>query len=84
MGLYPNIPHNVGLRSLKEARDKREQKKLLQRTSWQMAEFVSKNNFFEFNNQIKQRISGTAVGTTCAPTYACVLTDKVKKEFLKT
>ena len=28
MGLYPNIPHNVGLKALKEARDKREQKKI--------------------------------------------------------
>ena len=74
MGLYPNIPHNVGLRALKETRENR--KKLLQRTSWQMAEFVSKNNFFEFNNQIKQRISGTAVGTTCATAYACILMDK--------
>ena len=27
VGLYPNIPHNVGLRALKEALDKREQKK---------------------------------------------------------
>ena len=26
-----------------------------------MAEFVLKNNFFEFNNQIKQQISGTAI-----------------------
>ena len=37
VGLYPTIPHKVGLRALKEALDKREQKKFLQRTSckWQ-------------------------------------------------
>ena len=29
----------------------------------QIAEFVLENNFFEFNNQIKQQISGIAVGT---------------------
>ena len=41
-----------------------------------MAEFVLKNNFFEFNNQIKLQVSGTAVGTKCAPQrmliFSCV------------
>ena len=37
----------------------------------QMAEFVLKNNF-DFNGQIKQKISGAAIGTKCAPTYACI------------
>ena len=50
----------------------------------QIAEFVLKNISFEFNNQIKQHISGTAIGTKCAPTYACIFMDKVEKEFLET
>ena len=66
--LYPSIPHNVGLRALKEALDKREQKKIPAEDLVQMAEFVLSNNFFQFNNQIKQQISGTAIGTKCAPT----------------
>ena len=49
-----------------------------------MAEFVLKNNFFEFNNQIKQKISGTAIGTKSAPTYPCIFMDKVETEFLDT
>ena len=49
VGLYPSIPHNVGLRALKEALDKREQKKIPTEDLLQMAEFVLKNNFFEFN-----------------------------------
>ena len=49
-----------------------------------MAEFVLKNNFFEFNNQIKQQISGTAIGTKFTPTYACIFIDKVETEFLET
>ena len=48
-----------------------------------MAEFVLKNNFFEFNGQIKQQISGTAIGTKCAPTYACIYMDKMEGEFLE-
>ena len=47
-----------------------------------MTEFVFKINFFEFNNQIKQQISGTVIGTKCAPTYACIFIDKA--EFLET
>ena len=47
MGLYPSIPHNVGLRALKEALDKREQKKIPVKDLVQMAELVLKNNFFD-------------------------------------
>ena len=50
----------------------------------QMAEFVLKNNFFQFNNQIKQQISGTAIGTKYAPTYPCISMDKLETEFLET
>ena len=28
-----------------------------------MAEFVLKNNYFEFNSNLKHQISGTAIGT---------------------
>ena len=31
----------------------------------QMAVFVLKNNFFEFNGQIKQKMSRPAIGTIC-------------------
>ena len=49
-----------------------------------MAAFVLKNIFFEFNNQIKQQISGMAIGSKRALTYACILMDKVGTEFLET
>ena len=83
VGLYPSIPHNVGLRALKEALDKQEQKKIPTEDLLQMAEFVLKNIFLGFNNQIKQQNSGTAISTKCAPTYACIFMDKVKTEFLE-
>ena len=83
VSLYPSIPH-VGLRALKEALDKQEQKKIPTEDLMQMAQFVLKNNFFEFNSQIKQQISGTTIGAKCAPTYACIFMDKVETEFLET
>ena len=49
-----------------------------------MAEFVLKNNYFELNGQVKQQISGTAIGTKLALTYACIFMDDVESKFLET
>ena len=49
-----------------------------------MAESVLKNNFFEVNGSVKQQVSGTANGTKCATTYACIYMDEVEADFLKT
>ena len=40
-----------------------------------MAEFVLKNNVFEFNGKVKQQVVGTGIGTKFAPPYACVHMD---------
>ena len=48
-----------------------------------MAEFILKNNFFEFNGLVQQHMPGTAIGTKCAVTYAYIYMDEVKTEFLK-
>ena len=55
------------------------QKRVIKSFKWQ---FVLKNNFFEFNGQTKQQISGTTIVTKCAPTHACIYMDKMKREFL--
>ena len=47
-----------------------------------MTEFVSKNNYFKFNGKVKQQISGIAIGTKCAPTYACIYMGEFENEFL--
>ena len=52
VGLYPSITH-VALKALKQALDKREQKKIPTEDLLNMAEFVLKSNFFEFNGNIK-------------------------------
>ena len=48
-----------------------------------MVEFVLKNNYFQFNDKAQQQISGTAIGTKFAPTYACVFMDQVETDFLR-
>ena len=53
MGLYPSIPNNVGLKALKQALDKWEQKKNPTEDVLNVTEFVLKSNFIEFNGIIK-------------------------------
>ena len=84
MGLYHSIPHEAGLKALREVLDKREQHTIPTSELIRMADFVLKNNYFEFNGQIKQQISGTAIGTKFAPPYACLFMDKIETAFLET
>ena len=39
----------------------------------EMAEFIFKNNFFQFETIIIQQISGTAIGTKFAPPYGAFI-----------
>ena len=34
-----------------------------------MAEFALKNNYFEFNSNVKHQLSGTVIGAKFAPPY---------------
>ena len=75
VGLYASIPHEAGSKALKEALDKRGNRNIATNDLIRMAEFVLKNSYFEFNGQVKQQISGTAIGTKFAPICACILMD---------
>jgi hypothetical protein len=50
-----------------------------------LAEFVLKNNYFEFNSGVYSKNSGTAMhmGTKFAPAYACIFMAMVETEFLE-
>ena len=82
VGLYPIIPHDVGLKAFKQAFDKRKQEKVPTEDLLNMVEFVLKSNFFESNGNIKQQFSGTAIGKECAPT--CIFMDELERDFLQT
>ena len=84
VGLYPSIPHQVGLKALKETLDKRENRNIATNDLIKMAEFVLKNNYFDFNGQVKQKISGAAIGTKFAPVYTCIFMDDIESKFLET
>ena len=48
-----------------------------------VADFVLKNNYFEFNRQIKQQISGVAIPTKLAPPTTVCFWINLKLLFLK-
>ena len=48
-----------------------------------MAEFVLKNNYFQFSEKVYRQISGTTIATTFAPPYACLFMDEVDSKFLQ-
>ena len=77
VGLYPCNPHESGLNAIKEALENRERNVL------KMLEFVSKNNYFEFTGNVKQQLSGTAIGTKYARPYAYIFMVQVETGFLQ-
>ena len=82
--MYPSIPHEAGLKALREVLDNREEHTVPTSKLTKMTDFVLKNNYFEFNKQIKQKISGTAIGTKFVPPYACLFMDTIETTFLQT
>ena len=83
IGLYPSISHETGLEALRKRLNERDSPKVPTENIIQMADFVLKNNFFEFNGEVKRQKCGTAIGTKFAPPYACIFMDEVEAEFLK-
>ena len=82
VGLYPNIPHCEGLAALKEKLELRVDKKIPTSDLIQMAEFVLKNDYFEFNSKTYHQKLGTVIGTKFAPPYACIFMGKLEKQLL--
>ena len=84
VGSYPSISHELGLKALEAALEKRDSIQISTSEHVKMTKFVLQNNYFEFNGETKQLISGTAVGTKFVPPYARIFMDQVETEFLKT
>ena len=79
IGLYPSISCAAGLETLRKILTERDSPKDIAR----MTECVLKNNFFEFNGEVKPQKCGTSVGTKFAPSDPCIVMNEVETEFLK-
>ena len=73
--------HEADSSALREASDKRTHKKIPTRNLIKMAEFVLINNFLEFDTNVYQQISGTAIGTNFAPPFGEFLWTNLKPNF---
>ena len=67
VALYPSIPNNKGILALKQKLEEQQSTKISTYDLVKLAEFVLRNNLFEFNDKVKQQISGTAIRTKFAP-----------------
>ena len=54
VGLYPNIPHNAGLKALSNMLEVREYKAVYTEDLVKIIRFVLENNYFEFNGDVKK------------------------------
>ena len=72
------------MKALEKVLEKRESKQISANDPIKLAKFVLQNNYFEFNGEVQQQISGTAIGTKFTPPYACIFMDQIESEFLKT
>ena len=75
------MPHTADLAAL---RCIKQHKKIPTENLLKMAEFVLKNNYFEFNEGTEQQLSGTAIDTKFAPPYSCIFMDKLETNFFET
>ena len=83
VGLYPKIPHEEGLASLRKFLDARTEKKVTTETLLELAEIVLKSNIFLFNEKTLKQLRGTAIGTKFAPPYAIIFMADLEERILK-
>ena len=78
--LYTNIPHDEGIQSIKEILAIHRTPNSLPHNSYiiELLEVVLTNNHFEFN------VSGTAMGTKLAPSYAILFMAKFEEKYVYT
>ena len=83
VGLYPTIPHEEGLASLRKFLDERTEKKVTTETLLELAESVLKKNIFQLNEKTFKQLRGTAIGTKFAPLYAIIFMADLEERILE-
>ena len=83
VGLYPSIPHDEGLKALRDVLNSRNDQSVSTESLVELADVVLKNNFFEFNGAFYDQLRGTAIGTKCAPSYAIFFLADLEEKLLR-
>ena len=80
--LYTNIPHKQGLEALKKTLHNEKIPRKKANTILEFSELVLNSNQFKFLGQHYLQMSGTAMGTKMAPSYANLFMGVLEKQML--
>ena len=80
--LHTNIPHREGTLPVKDALETRENEEPKIWILLRLLHFVLTKTCFRFSDRFYEQISGTTMGTKCAPSYAITFMDKFERDFL--
>ena len=84
MALYTNISHKDGIKQVTpfiKTHGASEQEVELCEV---FLHHILQKNYFQFNKKTYLQVSGTAMGTRCAPNYAIIFMAEIEEEFLAT
>ena len=81
--LYTNIPHQDGINKVLNFMRKNGASQQELEIVEHLLNHILKKNYFQFDNKTYLQISGTAMGTRCAPNYAIIFMAKLEEEFLQ-
>jgi hypothetical protein len=80
--LYTNIPHDEGIEACREVWNNRINQRPSTESFIQLLEHVLNFNNFMFNGEHFLQISGTAMGTKMAPSYANIFMGRLERRLL--
>ena len=83
VGLYPNIPHDEGLPTLRKRLESRKEKYVSTNTITDLAEIVLKNNIFTFGKKTLTHKREIAIGTKFAPPHSILFMAELEEEIIK-
>ena len=81
--LYTNIPHKEGIKRCTEQMKKLGATNEEQDICKRLLELILECNYFEFFDEKYLQVSGTAMGTRCAPNYAILFMANLEEEMLQ-
>ena len=82
--LYTNIPHKDGIERVTTFIKKNGASEQEIELCEIFLKHILQKNYFEFNGKTYLQISGTAMGTRCAPNYAIIFMAEIEEEFIQT
>ena len=84
MGLYNNIPHEVGIAACRESPDSQMSKVPPTSDITNLIRLVLTSNVFHYRNEFYLQRHGTAMGTSMAPSYANLFMGRLERLILDT